>query len=53
MSVDVFPAPPDTWEEIAQTATQKDMNVVVCCKHTFETLNSSRLSSLRSLAERV
>jgi len=53
MSVDVFPAPPDSWEEIAQAANENDMNVVICCKHIFPTLNNSRLPSLRSLAQRV
>jgi len=53
MSVDVFPAPPDTWEEIAQAAMEEDLKSVICCENTFPTLNNSRLPSLRSLAQRV
>ncbi len=50
-SVEVYPTPPTTFDEIADIVEHKDLNVHVCCLHIQEAMRVSSMKSFRTMMQ--
>ncbi len=52
-SVNVYPATPETFEDIAEMVAEQDLKVHVCCQHIIDAMEESILDSFKSMTHSV
>ncbi len=53
LSIEVYPDPPNTFDEVATEVINRDLNVAVCCQEVIEVLGESSLQSFQTMTPRV
>ncbi len=53
LSIEVYPDPPDTFDEVAKEVRDRDLKVSVCCHEGIEAIKQSSLESFKTLTPKV
>ncbi len=53
LSIDVFPPPPQTYDQVAKEVIKKDLKVALCCKEIEDVFRESELESFQEFYKRV